>query len=48
MIGSAGNCARAWEWVRAHPAIPNLISTADLLHLHALTIGDLLPAERSG
>lgn len=47
-VAEVRNYARAWAWVRARQAAPEPISTADLLHLHALTIGDLLPSEKSG
>lgn len=47
-VAEVRNYARAWEWVRARQTVADPITTADLLRLHALTIGDLLPAEKSG
>ncbi len=42
------NYARAWEWVRARQSVREPVSTDDVLRLHALTVGELLSADKSG
>lgn len=47
-VSEVKNYADAWEWVRRRQAVRDPIGTDDLLRLHALVIGELLPAEKSG
>lgn len=47
-VAEVRNYARAWEWVRTRQKSSAPISTDDVLQLHALTIGDLLPGDKAG
>lgn len=47
-VAEVKNYARAWEWIRTRQTSPDPISIEDVLHLHALTIGDLLPPDKAG
>lgn len=47
-VAEVRNYARAWEWVRTRQLSLEPLAVPDVLHLHALTIGALLPAEKAG